>query len=281
MKRYHLMSLMYVMPLFLCIVLFLFVPLVAMIKASFQQDGGSGFSLNQYQIIFKNPSLLQAFQNSIVISLASSLIGLLLAMFAAYAVTHFSKRVQERMLIFANLTSNFSGIPLAFAFIVLLGNSGLFIILFHQIGWDALASFNLYSWVGLVLIYVYFQIPLAIMLLYPVYHGIQKEWREAATLLGASPVQFWLRIGLPFILPSLAGTFSILFANAMGAYATAFALTGTRYNLVAVRIGSLVSGDVFARPELGSALAVVLGLILVIAMLINEWMMRKIRRDIK
>ncbi len=251
-----------------------------MIYGSFQADGGTGFSFDQYAQIFKNAYYHQAFKNSIFISFISSLVAILLAVFATYSITHFSKKLQDRILIFANLTSNFAGIPLAFAFIVLLGNSGLFTLFFKMIGWDALSSFNVYSWSGLVLIYIYFQLPLAVMLLYPVYQGIQAQWKEAASLLGASSLQFWLRVGIPIILPSIAGTFSILFANAMGAYASAYALTGSTYNLVTIRIGALTSGDIFAKPELGSAVAVLLGLTLIVAMLINERLTRLVRRDL-
>ncbi|MGE8205329.1 ABC transporter permease [Heyndrickxia sp. NPDC080065] len=280
MKQINGMLLASIIPFFILIFLFLFVPLFFMIYGSFQTDGGTGFTFKQYLTVFQNTYYHQAFINSILISLISSFIAIVFAVFATYSLTVFSKKVQDRILVFANLTSNFAGIPLAFAFIVLLGNSGLFTILFRQFGWDTLSSFNLYSWSGLVLIYIYFQLPLAVMLLFPVYQGIQNQWKEAASLLGASSAQFWLRIGLPVILPSIAGTFSILFANAMGAYASAYALTGSTYNLVTIRIGALTSGDIFAKPELGSAVAVILGLTLVAAMLINEWLTRKVRRDL-
>ncbi|EPY12262.1 ABC transporter permease [Paenibacillus alvei] len=280
MKRINSMLYITIIPLLIFVALFMFVPLFTMISGSFQEDGGGAFTFNQYKEIFTNPYYWKAFENSILISLLSSLIGIIAAVFATYALTRFPKRVQERLLVITNLTSNFAGIPLAFAFIVLLGNSGLFTMLFRQFGIDMTASFNLYSWSGLTVIYVYFQLPLAIMLLYPMYHAIQDNWKEAASLLGASPFQFWKRIGLPVLLPGIAGTFSILFANAMGAYASAYALTGSNYNLVPVRIGALVSGDIFARPELGSALGVLLGLTLLAAMLVNEWLTRKVRRDL-
>jgi len=163
----------------------------------------------------------------------------------------------------------------------MLGNSGLFTILFQRWGLDIFSEFNLYSWSGLVMVYVYFQLPLAILLLYPIYFEIKEQWREAAHLLGASDMQFWLQVGLPVIMPGLVGTFSILFANAMGAYATAYALVGSNYNLLSVRIGALISGDVYARPQLASALAMLLALSLIAAMLTNEYMMRRIRRDLK
>lgn len=142
------------------VALFLIVPLFTMISGSFQADGG-GFTFDQYKEIFTNPYYGKAFENSILISLLSSLAGIAAAVFAAYAITRFPKPVQERVLVITNLTSNFAGIPLAFAFIVLLGNSALFTLLFRQFGIDMAGAFNLYSWSGLTVIYVYFQLPLA------------------------------------------------------------------------------------------------------------------------
>jgi len=243
------------LPFSFFILSFLLLPLVAMVIDSFMKDDGQTFSLEQYATIFSNKFYTLALKNSVVISLFSSVIGILVAIFAAYSITRLSTQVQERILMFTNMTSNFAGVPLAFAYIILLGNNGLFTILAHDLGWEIFASFDLYSWAGLVLVYIYFQVPLAIMLLYPTYFGIQAQWKEAAYLLGASKIQFWFRIGIPIILPGIAGTFSILFANAMGAYATAYALVGSNYNLLAIRIGSLVSGDVMTRPQLGAAVS--------------------------
>jgi putative spermidine/putrescine transport system permease protein len=279
MKKGNALLLLAVIPFGTFVVLFLLVPVISMIWGSFQTDGGGAFTIAQYKEVLSNPYYFQAFQNSVLISFLSSAIGIIAAVFAAYAITRTPKHVRERLLVITNLTSNFAGIPLAFAFIVLLGNSGVFTLLCKQLGID-LGSFQLYSWTGLTLIYVYFQLPLAVMLLYPIYYGIQEQWKEAAELLGATSTIFWLRIGLPVLLPGIAGTFSILFANAMGAYASAYALTGSSYNLVPIRIGALVSGDIFARPELGSALAVLLGMTLVAALLLNEWLTRKIRRNL-
>jgi putative spermidine/putrescine transport system permease protein len=221
---------------------------------------------------------LQGFKNSLALSVASAFVALAISLLGVYAMTHFSEPVRERLLLLSNLTSNFSGVPLAFAFIVLLGNSGLFILAFESFGWDL--SFSLYSWSGLLLIYIYFQLPLAIMLLYPIYYGIQQQWKDAAALLGASPFVFWKKIGFPILLPGIAGTFTILFANAMGAYASAYALTGSNYNLAAIRIGALIQGDIFAQPELASAIAVLLGVIMILGMLLSEWLIKKTRKDL-
>lgn len=271
-------SLFLLIPFLVLILLFFIVPLFYMVVSSFSNS--DGLTLNQYKAVLTNSYILQGFKNSITLSAISALLALVVTLFAVYAMMRFSDPVKERILVVTNLTSNFSGIPLAFAFIVLLGNSGLFTLLFEKWGIDAFSSFSLYSWSGLLLIYIYFQLPLSLMLLYPIYYGIQQQWKDAASLLGANTIQFWTKIGIPIMLPGIVGTFSVLFANAMGAYASAYALTGSNYNLVAIRIGALLSGDIFAQPELASAIAVLLGVTMITAMLLSEWSIKKTRRNL-
>lgn len=250
-----------------------------MLLSSFSNS--DGFTLMQYKAALDNVFILQGFKNSITLSAISALIALVVSLFAVYAMMRFSEPIREKILVFMNLTSNFSGVPLAFAFIILLGNSGLFILMFEKMGIDALSSFSLYSWSGLLLVYIYFQLPLSLMLLYPIYYGIQQQWKDAAALLGASPFHFWTKIGVPIMLPGIIGTFSILFANALGAYASAYALTSSNYNLAAIRIGALLTGDIFAQPELASAIAVLLGVTMITAMLLSEWSIKRTRRNLQ
>ncbi|GGH31880.1 ABC transporter permease [Paenibacillus segetis] len=264
------------LPFALLIIGFLLVPVLSMLTGSFMNDDGNAFSLEQYVTALTNAFYFKAIQNSVLISFFSSLAGIIIGALAAYSITRFSPAVRNRVLLMSNMTSNFAGIPLAFAYIILLGNNGIFTLLFHEWGWDIFAGFNLYSWSGLTLVYVYFQIPLAILLVYPSFYGIREQWREASYLLGASPAKFWITVGLPCIAPALLGTLGILFANAMGAYATAYALVGSNYNLLAVRISSLVTGDVVTRPQLGSALAVLLAVTSIAAVWINSMMTRKV-----
>jgi putative spermidine/putrescine transport system permease protein len=261
--------------------LFELLPTAAMIMNSFQTDDNAHFTLQQYVIAVTNPFYVKAITNSLLISFYSSIVGIAVSLLLAYAIAKSSEGVRNVVLTISNMTSNFAGLPLAFAYIILLGNNGVITILLKTWGWSLFEGFNLYSWTGLVLVYVYFQVPLGALLLYPSFHGIREQWKEAASLLGAGAFSFWRRIAFPILLPGIAGTFTILFANAMGAYATAYALVGGNYNLLAIRIGSLVAGNVVTRPQLGCALAVLLGAMMVLAMWANERFMRKVRRDLQ
>lgn len=275
MKRLN-SALIFLIPLILIVLFYFFLPLIYMLFSSFMTN--KSVSFENYISIFTSKFLLLSFWNSIKLSFLSAIVALIAALLGVYAIYSYSETVRERILVIINLTSNFSGVPLAFAFIILLGNSGFITIIMNKMNWNF--DFSIYSWSGLVLIYIYFQLPLAIMLLYPIYYGIQQNLKDAATLLKATPFVFWRKIGIPIILPSVAGTFAILFANAMGAYASAYALTGSSYNLAAIRIGNLLSGDIFANPELASAIAVVLGSIMVTSMLLSEWLTKRARKDL-
>lgn len=87
-----------------------------------------------------------------------------------------------------NLTSTFSGVPLAIAFITMLGTSGVFVLISKAIGFTPLASYNLYSMKGMFIIYVYFQIPMGTLLLLPTFEKVKKEWMEAARLMNAGRI---------------------------------------------------------------------------------------------
>ncbi len=267
-------------PFLFLVTSFLILPFISLVRDSFRGEGGSGFTLIQYWTALINPFYLIAIKNSLLISIYSSIVGLIAAIFATYALTKLPSKLRESFLMFANMTANYAGVPLAFAYIILLGNNGLFTILLKNLGLNLFHSFDLYSWSGLVLVYVYFQIPLAILLLYPTFYALNKDWEDAALLLGATNSYYWRKIGIPILLPGIVGTLSILFANALGAYATAYALVGGNYNLLSIRIGGLISGDIFTRPELASALAVILGIMIVLAILLNEQMKRLVRRDL-
>lgn len=75
--------------------------------------------------------------------------------------------------------------------------------------------------------------------------------------------------------PALLGTLIILFANAVGAYASAYALTTGNFNLVTIRVASLVSGDIFLEPNMAAALAVILMVLLGVVTAANQWLLKK------
>lgn len=183
---------------------------------------------------------------------------------------------------FSGVASNFAGVPLAFAFIAVLGRTGAITALFKAIGIDIYEmGFNLYSFWGLSLVYLFFQFPLMLLVMMPALEGLKREWREAALNLGASQGVYWRRVALPILLPSLLGTMILLFGNAFGAYATAFSLTGGRLNLVPIQIGAQIRGDVLHNPNLGFAMALGMVIIMLVCIVVYTILQRQTERWLK
>jgi putative spermidine/putrescine transport system permease protein len=252
-----------VTPFFLFTLLFLILPTSSLILGGFQDSDGH-FTINNILRLFQ-PSIIRAYMISFEISAASALGGALAGFFLAYAAVGggLPNGVRSVLMTFSGVASNFAGVPLAFAFLATLGRNGLVtLLLMNYFGFNLYSTgFNLLNFFGLTLTYLYFQIPLMVLILTPALDGLKKEWREASSILGASSAQYWRYVALPVLWPSLLGATLLLFANSFGAVATAYALTGSSLNIITILLYAQIRGDVLHDQNLGYALA--LGMILI------------------
>lgn len=252
-----------VVPFFVFALMFLILPTSFLAVGGFQ-DGEGRFTLRNIVDLFQ-PTIVSAYLISIRISAASAVGGALVGSLLAYAAIAggLPRWVRPTLMTFSGVASNFAGVPLAFAFLATLGRTGLVTALLVQLfGFNLYhAGFNLLSFWGLALTYMYFQIPLMVLIMAPAVDGLKREWREASANLGASAWGYWRYIGLPILWPALLGATLLLFANAFGAIATAYALTGSSLNIVTILLYAQIRGDVLHNPNLGYALA--LGMIVI------------------
>jgi len=246
-----------ILPFVIFAVLFLILPTMKIVIGAFQSQDG-GFTLQNF-VDLNTASNRSAYWTSIKLSFMTALLGCAIGFGMAAAVVFggLPKGIRSPLLTFSGVASNFAGVPLAFAFIATLGPVGLITVwLRTEFGVNLRAlGFNLLSYWGLVITYLFFQIPLMILIITPALDGLKREWREAAEILGATGAQYWRMVALPILFPSILGTFALLFANAFGAVATAFALTGPQLNIVPIKLFAQIRGDVLGNPNLGFALA--------------------------
>lgn len=246
-----------VVPFALFALVFLVLPTLHVVLGAFQSAEG-GWTLGNLAGLTAKP-ILSALWMSLRISLWTALLGCIAGLAVAGVVTRggLPPVLRGMVMTFSGVASNFAGVPLAFAFIATLGRLGLVTVLARDwLGINLAATgFNLISFTGLVLAYLYFQIPLMVLIITPALDGLKQEWREAAESLGATGLQFWRMVALPVLGPSLIGTFALLFANAFGAVATAMALTGSSLSLLPIILFAQIRGDVLQDPHLGYAIA--------------------------
>ncbi len=273
-----------VVPFFLFAILFLLLPSIRLFTASFSAPDGS-FTLDNIIQLFSESYIINAYKLSIQISAITAVGGGILGFLLAYSVTvgGLPKPLRSVLITFSGVASNFAGVPLAFAFVATLGRQGFITQVLKEVFnlniYDA--GFNLYSFMGLSLVYMYFQFPLMVLIMAPALDGLKTEWREAAENLGANTTQYWLKVAMPVLLPSILGAMILLFGNAFGAYATAYALTGGRLGIVTIQIGAQIRGDVLYNPGLGYAMAIGMVVIMAISLAGYSWLQAKTERWLK
>jgi putative spermidine/putrescine transport system permease protein len=247
-----------VAPFFVFVLMFLIMPTLYLVLGAFQRDDGS-FTLDNILQLVSDPSISSSYWVSIWISFWSAIIGAFAGLALAIAIVRggLPSWVRSATLTFSGVASNFAGLPLAFAFIATLGRVGIVTIILRDVfGLNIYAmGFNFLTSSGLIVVYLFFQIPLMIVIIVPAIDGLKKEWNEAAATLGATQWQYWRMVVIPVLFPSFLGTVILLFANAFGAIATAYAFTGPTLNIVPIKLYSQINGDVLHNPQLGYAIA--------------------------
>ena len=274
-----------VAPFFLFAILFLILPSLRLFMGSFTNNEG-GFTFANVIQIFQERFILDAYWLSIRISAATAVGGGIFGFLLAYSVTvgGLPKPLRSALITFSGVASNFAGVPLAFSFIATLGRTGFVTVLIKNLFGVNLyqqTDFDLYTFWGLSLTYMYFQFPLMVLIMAPALDGLKREWREAAENLGASTFQYWTKVALPVLLPSILGSMILLFGNAFGAYATAYALTGGRLGIITIQIGAQIRGDVLHNPGLGYAMARGMVVVMAISLIGYSWLQKKSERWLK
>ena len=268
-----------VVPFFIYIGLFLLLPTLWLVIGAFESDSG-GWTFSHIRDLFQ-PQYTDSFSTSIRLSIVTAISGGVFGFLVAYAAVKEGAPhwIRTTLITFCGVAANFAGVPLAFAFVATLGTTGVVTVFLSSHGLDLYArGFTLFHFTGLALTYTYFQMPLMILLISPALDGLRREWREAATNLGASQLQFWRWVGLPILLPSLGGAMVLLFGSAFSAYATAYALVGGSINLVPIEIGAIISGEFTSNAHLADALALGMIVVISISILFYALLMRQTAR---
>ncbi|CAM5665932.1 ABC transporter permease [Streptomyces canus] len=251
-----------VVPLLAFVAVAFGLPAIAMLDGAFTAKdpatGATSYTVDNLTASLKG-AYLTALLGSVKLSAVSAALATAFGLPLAQAVVSSRFRgLREAVLTASGVLANFGGVPLAFAFVATLGNAG---VLTRQLGLTD-KGWDLYSFWGLVIVYLYFLIPLMVLTITPALDGLRTQWREAAQNNGATGAQYWRFVALPVLLPTLLGGFVLLFGSAFAAYATAAAMVGSSIPLVTLQIADAISGNVLVGQE-NVALALSLDMVLV------------------
>ncbi len=243
-------------------------------------DGGS-LTFSNFSETFRSAAAQAAFENSLELSLWTSIVGALFGVWLAAAVVAAGPgSLLRRIAASASpVLAYFGGVPLAFIWIASLGLEGVVTVLLKDIGISLYPNFRIASLIGVGLAYVYFQIPLMVILITPALEGLRPQWQEAAEGLGATRLGYLRHVAIPVLAPSFIGATLILFGNAFSAYATALALVGSTLAIVPAQIDDAINGNVLVGADrLGFALGVEMVVVVIVVMVGYALVQRRARR---
>jgi putative spermidine/putrescine transport system permease protein len=255
-------------PFALYVLLFLAVPTVLAVTTGFFDKKG-GFTLDNVSALF-TPQVLSTFLSSFWVSGVTAIVGAIVGALVCYALlgTRPEGALRQSINSASSVLAQFGGVMLAFAFIATIGVQGIITVTLKNLGVDLYADgVWLYQVPGLLLPYLYFQVPLMVITFLPALEGLKPQWAEANATLGGSRLTFWVRVAGPILAPSFFGSLLLLFANAFSSYATAAALISQGSQIVPLQIRSaLISETVLGRSNLAGALALGMIVVMVVVM---------------
>jgi putative spermidine/putrescine transport system permease protein len=278
-------------PFFAFVGLFFVLPIVVILFTAFRKTervrdpvtqqfvGKTSFTLDNVANSVKGV-YLSALGNSVLLSAITAVVGAVAGLLLAYAIVSSRNSALRRVVTAAAaVLAQSGGVQLAFLFIATIGGSGLVTdFLQNAFGFSLLkdGGFSLESIDGIALIYLYFLVPLMVLVMAPALEGLRPQWSEATESLGGSRWHYWRYVAGPVLLPSFLGSLLLLFCSAFSAYATADALTAGSFPLVPIQIASVLSGNVLSGQEnLGAALALDMVVLIIPLTFLYQYLQRR------
>jgi ABC-type spermidine/putrescine transport system, permease component II len=239
---------------------YLYLPIVVLVINSFNSSKygheWKGFTLQWYEKLFENESLMQAFLNSLLIAgiaaTAATIIGTLMAL--ALHRYRFPLKGAASGLLFVVMMS--PDIVLSITFLV------IFIALGIQLGF----------W-SLLIAHITFCLPFVVVTVYAHLKGFDKHLLEAGQDLGASESRlFWL-ITLPLVFPAIVAGWLLSFTLSLDDVIISSFVTGPGFEILPIRVFSMVKVGV--SPEVNVLATLLLGISLLLVALSTLLLRRK------
>jgi putative spermidine/putrescine transport system permease protein len=271
-------EILFVVPLTIFFAIIVFVPFIRIIYGSLIVADTNQLGLANYVKSIKTGSIIRSIKNSFLLSLWSTLLGGSIGFFFAYAISKKRGKWRNLLITINTLPLTISAVVTAYGFLVVFGDSGLINgILLYTFNVYISKFFRLLSIGGLVFVYLFFQIPLMTIIVSSATASLDPHIEEAARSVGANKIQIMFKIIIPHLMPAIIAGLALLFINAFGAYATAYALVEANMNLVTLKIVAQFS-DVGYDPGLANALSLLVVVVATIFVVFYRVSMNRIER---
>jgi putative spermidine/putrescine transport system permease protein len=239
---------------------------VALVAVDAFSEGALAFAR-----VFALPTFWPSLAGSLVLTLVASTVSTLVGVAVALHLSRLGERPRTALSFVIALPLTFSGLIVAYGFILGYGRAGFFTQLVGYAGLDpAVLGKALYTPVGLAFASSYYLIPRVVMAVLPVFVNFDRAQLAVAESLGATRAQSFRQVMLPQVAAPIAGAFCLIAAVVFGAYGTALALVGTLLRILPLQLYSLISETGSDFPA-AAALALLITAACSAIMATGEW----------
>ncbi|MFI6179279.1 ABC transporter permease [Nonomuraea sp. NPDC051191] len=267
------------LPLLLFTLATLVLPALRLLHDTFALPDGS-YGFDHIVKVAGNPVDRQAIGGSLALGLTQATLATALGAPAAWLITRMRLGGRAFWLSLMNVASNFAGIGLAFGFVALIGSTGMLTLVLKGLfgiednPFPSLGSFN-----GMNVVYLYFNIPMFVLLTLPALSVLKDDWQEAAAVCHATRWQFWRYVGLPVLSPFVIAGWLLVFTWTIGVYAVAYAIgsSPSATKLITLQIGTTLESSVFGLGR-AAVLSVLLMILAIGATLLYRLSLRRAAR---
>ncbi|MDE3129670.1 MAG: ABC transporter permease subunit [Acidobacteriota bacterium] len=267
------------LPFTVYVLIFMGLPLYEVFHGAFTSDADQ-LTWHNFSTIFGSSQYWIPLKNSLILSAWTSALGAILGTWLAAAVLASPPGSMLRRFVASasGVLAYFGGVALAFMLIAAYGRApgGVLTTWLKDVGFDLYAQgFAITSLLGVGVAYIFFQVPLMVILITPALEGLRPQWQEAAENLGASKFEYMRHVAVPVMAPPFVGALLVLFGNAFAAYATVLALVGVTVPLIPAAIEAAINGNVLVNQDrIAFALGVEMILVVMVVM-IGYWMVQR------
>jgi spermidine/putrescine transport system permease protein len=222
------------------------------------------WTLANYRTFFESTTYPRVLLRTLVAAVLITAMTLLAAYPLAYFVVRYTRRWQKVLLGAVILSFWTSGLLRAYAWMALLGDSGIINKGLKTLGLiDAPLPFLLYSPFAVLLVMTYFSLPFAVIAIYASLEKMDWSLVDAAADLGASPLRAFRHVTLPQTLPGVVSAAVLTFVPLMGMFFVPMLMGDAS----SVMIAPLIANQMQAfQLGLGAAMSFIVALIVMAAL---------------
>lgn len=253
------------LPAALLLALFFALP-VAVIAIDAMREGTAAFAR-----VFAAAGFWRALSGSLLLTFVAATLSTGVGVAVALHLSRLSPRRRTLLSFVIALPLTFSGLIVAYGFILGYGRAGFVTQLLSGLGLDAATIGGaLFTPTGLAFASSYYLIPRVVIGVLPVLVNFDRAQIAAAESLGATGAQAFRQVLLPQVAAPVVASYCLVAAVVFGAYGTALALVGTQLPILPLRLYSLISETGSDFPA-AAALALLITAVCSAVLTFGEW----------